>query len=122
MKRRNFLQLIAVLAGVPFVRVKAAPELNKPVGLPSGGIPVGMIQLFSGRTPPPPGWLPCDGQVVSSNDFPELHALLGPPGKIPFTLPQMNARMHAVPGHLLLCGSQGEPVYSGLQYIIKAKP
>jgi hypothetical protein len=129
MKRRSFLQLALALAGVPFLPKVAAKPAPPPLSPhdPFCGVgeirhltvPVGTIQPFAGFGAPP-GWLPCDGRVVSRSEYPELGEIL------PFKLPDLNTNvvMHAVPDDSdrpNLCGWHGEP-YSVLQYIIKAKP
>jgi hypothetical protein len=122
MKRRNFLQLIAALAGVPFLPKTAAKPVhfigqnsiantrNDVIETVKTGIPVGTVQPYMGRQAPL-GWLPCDGRVISAHEFPALHAAIGQPGKIPFRLPEMRANQ---PGQL---GQFHD--FTTLQYIIK---
>jgi hypothetical protein len=85
MKRRNFLQLMAALAGVPFLpkAATAAAEVVDPghyhsippqIGPPP--IPVGQISAYAGAKMPP-GWLPCDGRAVFKSDYPELFKTIG---------------------------------------------
>src|SRR5690554_5988507 len=37
---------------------------------------IGEVRVFPGESVPD-GWLPCDGQVLSSKEYPELFAVLG---------------------------------------------
>lgn len=121
MKRRSFLQMLAALAGVPFLPRTAAKPVhfigqNSVAGV-RPGIPVGTIQPYMGNYPPL-GWLPCDGRVISAHEFPALHAVIGKPGKIPFALPEMRANLSLGVSH-----QQGFQAYNSdfttLQYIIK---
>jgi len=109
MKRRNFLQLMAALAGVGFLPKAAA----KPVELPieTRPVPIGSVMPFCGDKLPP-GWLPCDGRVISPNHFPELHKLIK-------ELPDMRARIPVRSGaspHQ----NGGESIFA-LHYMIKAR-
>jgi microcystin-dependent protein len=122
MKRRNFLQLMAALAGVGFLP-KAAAKIAPP---PPPAIPVGTIQAFAG-TQLPPGWLPCDGRHLSPGRYPELYQVIGRnnPFSPTFQLPNLNAHvlMHAVPDNSAfpdLCGWHGEAL-NQIQHIVKAK-
>lgn len=129
MKRRNFLQLVAALAGLPFLPKAAAKPETHTLTLsevpPHSHIPAGTIQPYAWRDEPPPGWLPCDGRVISQCHHPVLCDVLGSN-----KLPDLNSRimMHAVPDdpeRPWLSGSHGEKIsyeaYTGLRYMIKAK-
>jgi Phage Tail Collar Domain len=122
MKRRNFLQLMAALAGVGFLP-KAASKVAPP---PPPAIPIGTIQHFIGNNLPV-GWLPCDGRQISPNHYPEFFKAIGgtPPFK-PWKLPDLNSsvQMHALPDNSAfpdLCGWHGEAL-NQIQQIIKVKP
>lgn len=49
----------------------------EPSGLSYGGIPVGTILQFAGIWEAPYGWLPCDGSLVSRDEYAELFAAYG---------------------------------------------
>lgn len=122
MKRRNFLQLIAALAGIPFLpKAKAKPVhfTGQNSVLPNSRndvitgtvIPAGTVQPYMGKHAPF-GWLPCDGRVISAHEFPDLHAAIGQPGKIPFALPEMYMNGG-------LAAQKGQLDFTTVQYIIK---
>lgn len=115
MKRRSFLQMLAALAGLPFLpKAAAKPALNLvascqgvvglqgPVGAagPHLGPAVGNIMPYVG-TEVPAGWLPCDGREVPA-DYQKLKEIL------PFKLPDLRGRE-------LVKNSAAQ-----VQYIIKA--
>jgi hypothetical protein len=127
MKRRSFLQMLAALAGIPFLPKTAAKPVQNPlagpfvpvgfqgpVGPASLGVPVGTVQPYMGNHAPL-GWLPCDGRVISAHEFPALHALIGQPGKVPFALPEMRANH----GLAQQNGLSQFHDFTTLQYIIK---
>jgi Phage Tail Collar Domain len=135
MKRRSFLQLALALTGIPFLPKAAAKPALPPLHPHDpfcgagelGNIPVGTIQPFAGSGAPK-GWLPCDGRHLSPGSYPELFNAIGSsysPFNPTFQLPDLNARMHAVPDDADrpdLCGWHGEIIYSGVQHIIKVEP
>ncbi len=46
--------------------------------LSTGVIPVGTVIAFAGeKNNIPAGWLPCEGQVLSNNNYPQLFKVLG---------------------------------------------
>jgi hypothetical protein len=130
MKRRSFLQMLAALAGIPFLPRTAAkpvgqnslagpfcpPGFQGPIGPASLGVPVGTIQPYMGKHAPL-GWLQCDGRVISAHEFPALHAVIGKPGKIPFALPEMRPNLGLGVSHQQ--GFQPYSDFTTLQYIIK---
>lgn len=108
MKRRSFLQLLAAFAGIPVVAKTVAKPTAQFIGqnsIAKSAIPTGTIQPFCGQYIPN-GWLPCDGRVISPNDYPELHKILGS------TLPSGYSASHGEP---ML---SAEPFVS-VQHIIK---
>lgn len=56
---------------------------------------VGEVRLFAG-VQAPDGWLPCNGQALRADDYPELFAVLGArygaPGAREFCLPDLRSR------------------------------
>jgi hypothetical protein len=126
MKRRNFLQLLGALAGVPFLPRTAA----KPAAAVTGQnsvvgrriIPVGAVQPYAGQIVPD-GWLPCDGRAMSRLEHKPLFSVLGTiygegDGTRTFNVPDMIPRYpYGIkdPGH-----QHGREIFAQ-QYIIKAK-
>lgn len=136
MKRRSFFQLLLALAGLPFLPKAAskAVVVSNPVELPGpSAIPVGSISMHHGVIPA--GWLPCDGRTLGRPDYPELWEAIGGADTF-FELPNLDANVfspwrqqHEANSCWLqheensCLGWHAEPVqYSGLQYIIRAKP
>lgn len=62
---------------------------------------IGEVTMFAG-TVPPPGWLFCDGSVISSATYPELVAVLGTT-----TLPNLQGRVPRGAGGGYALNSQG---------------
>lgn len=121
MKRRAFVQMLAAVAALPFLPKLAgkpkSPEIVDDMGYGLTGfcpppIPVGTIQTFQYRTERdvPPGWLPCDGRVISRCQFPELAEILGSN-----KLPDVNERIQFSPRQIAY------DAYCGIRYMIKAK-
>jgi hypothetical protein len=140
MKRRSFLQMLAALAGLPFLpKAAAKPHFigqNSFAGpivpveqmrsafqtaFQPQPIPVGYLLRYSGQLPE--GWLPCDGRAVSRLEHNSLFDVVGTAygngdGLTTFALPDMNtAHVHGIrdPGH-----RHGSEMFG--EFIIKAKP
>ena len=71
MTRRGFLARLA--AGLTLLQRTVTGRLVAP----AIDIPVGYVVEVAHGTPPPPGWLPCDGRGISPRAYPALAAVLG---------------------------------------------
>jgi hypothetical protein len=139
MKRRSFLQMLAALAGLPFLpKAAAKPAFTGQNTIAGPVVPVeqmrsafrkafGAPPTLVGQIEPcigqlPKGWLPCDGRAVSRLEHNSLFSIMGTvygkgDGLNTFNLPDLNASyVHGVrdPGH-----QHGFEMFG--QYIIKAK-
>jgi microcystin-dependent protein len=106
MKRRNFIGLLAALAGVPFLPKVVVKHTLSVSELPLHSHPyTGQVLPCHGQLPK--GWLPCDGRAVSRSQYNTLYSLIDTTygrgdGFTTFNLPDMNtAHAHGIadPGH-----------------------
>ena len=118
MKRRAFVQLLAALAGLPFLAKATSSVRSEEVSkqlLYQSRIPVGTVSAYCGDKVPE-GWLACDGSMINRSAYPELFKLLP---CTPYNL-DYRARLPFEirdPGH-----SHGPVAPCVPGYIIKARP
>lgn len=84
-------------------------------------MPVGQISQYANLSSLPPGWLPCDGRVISPREHPALAQLLGTsynpmPHSRLVKLPNINSHIRLTPH----TNPQYE-AYTGIRYMIKAR-
>ena len=61
--------LSQTLAITPAVLMGALDQIS--------AVPTGVVQWYAGSTPPAGGWLECNGQAITQEEFPALFAIVG---------------------------------------------
>lgn len=71
-------RFVIALLGCAALFLAVLPDLRRPVPVVVLNHPVGGVQMFAGvSTELPVGWLPCEGQPMSSKSYPELYRRIG---------------------------------------------
>jgi hypothetical protein len=91
--RRKFLAALGVVPFAPTLLKDIRWEEKVVAPQYGGSVPTGIIMPFAGDHIPQ-GWVPCEGQTMSREQYPELYKVIEGMYGTPFRVPDLRARMH----------------------------